>query len=103
MLLGEIFKNINKKYKKIKFKDIKFNSKDCKSNDIFFAIEGSNEDGKKYINNDTSGLISTANTALGGSANGTGGGYNSLPNSGYFIGEIEDYSAINEEVIKLTS
>ena len=50
MLLGEIFKNINKKYKKIKFKDIKFNSKDCKSNDIFFAIKGSNEDGKKYIN-----------------------------------------------------
>ena len=23
--------------------------------------------------------------------------------NGYFIGEIEDYSAINEEVIKLTS
>ena len=39
MLLGEIFKNINKKYKKIKFKDIKFNSKDCKSNDIFLPLK----------------------------------------------------------------
>ena len=39
MLLGEIFKDINKKYKKIKFKDIKFNSKECKLNDIFFAIK----------------------------------------------------------------
>ena len=35
MLLGEVFKNINKKYKKVKFKDIKFNSKDCNFNDIF--------------------------------------------------------------------
>ncbi len=50
MLLGEVFKNINKKYKKIKFNDIKFNSKDCKPNDIFFAIKGNNLDGKKYIN-----------------------------------------------------
>ena len=49
MLLGEIFKNINKKYKKIKFNDIRFNSKDCKLNDIFFAIKGNNLDGKKYI------------------------------------------------------
>ena len=50
MLLGEIFKNINKKYKKIKFNNIKFNSKDCKFNDIFFALKGNNSDGKKYIN-----------------------------------------------------
>ena len=50
MLLGEIFKNINKKYKKIKFNNIKFNSKDCKLNDIFFALKGNNSDGKKYIN-----------------------------------------------------
>ena len=49
MLLGEVFKNINKKYKKIKFKDIKFNSKDCNFNDIF-ALKGNNSDGKKYIN-----------------------------------------------------
>ena len=50
MLLGEIFKNINKKYKKIKFNNIKFNSKDCKLNDIFFALKGNYSDGKKYIN-----------------------------------------------------
>ena len=50
MLLGEVFKDINKKYKKIKFNNIKFNSKDCKLNDIFFAIKGNNLDGKKYIN-----------------------------------------------------
>ncbi len=50
MLLGEIFKNINKKYKKIKFNNIKFNSKDCKLNDIFFALKGNNLDGRKYIN-----------------------------------------------------
>ena len=49
MLLGEVFKDIDKKYKKIKFKDIKFNSKECKLNDIFFAIKGNNLDGKKYI------------------------------------------------------
>ena len=28
MLLGEVFKNINKKYKNIYFKNIRFNSKD---------------------------------------------------------------------------
>ena len=50
MLLGKVFKNINKKYRGIKFKDIKFNSKNCKLNDIFFAISGNNVNGNKYIN-----------------------------------------------------
>ena len=49
MLLGEVFKNINKKYKNVYFKNIRFNSKECKSNDIFFAIRGNNYDGNKYI------------------------------------------------------
>ena len=49
MLLGEVFKNINKKYKNIYFKNIRFNSKECKPNDIFFAIQGNNSDGNKYI------------------------------------------------------
>ena len=49
MLLGKVFKNINKKYKNIYFKDIRFNSKECKPNDIFFAIQGNNFDGNKYI------------------------------------------------------
>ena len=42
MLLGKVFKNIRKKYKNIQFKDIRFNSKECKPNDIFFAINGNN-------------------------------------------------------------
>ena len=50
MLLGKFFKNINKNYKKIKFNNIKFNSKCCKSNDIFFALKGNDSDGKKHIN-----------------------------------------------------
>ena len=49
MLLGKVFKNIDKKYKTVHFKGIKFNSKDCKPNDIFFAIKGNNSDGNKYI------------------------------------------------------
>ena len=50
MLLGKVFKNINKKYKNINFKHIKFNSKECKPNDIFFAIQGNNSNGNSYIN-----------------------------------------------------
>ena len=50
MLLSKVFKNINPKYKLIKFKDIRFNSKECKFNDIFFAISGNNVNGKNYIN-----------------------------------------------------
>ena len=49
MLLGKVFKNIDQKYKNIHFKDIRFNSKECKPNDIFFAIKGNNSDGNKYI------------------------------------------------------
>ena len=39
MLLRKVFKNINKKYRNIHFKDIKFNSKECKPNDIFAIKE----------------------------------------------------------------
>ena len=49
MLLGKVLKNIDKKHRRIQFKDIRFNSKDCKPNDIFFAISGNNTDGNKYI------------------------------------------------------
>ena len=38
MLLGKVFKNIDKKYKNIHFKDIRFNSKECKPNDIFLRF-----------------------------------------------------------------
>ena len=49
MLLGKVLINIKKKYKKIYFKDIKFNSKTCKLNDIFFAINGNYTKGNNYI------------------------------------------------------
>ena len=49
MLLGKVFKNINKKYKNIYIRNIRFNSKECKPNDIFFAIQGNNSDGNRYI------------------------------------------------------
>ncbi len=50
MLLGKVIKNINKKYKSIRFKNIRFNSKECKFNDIFFAIKGNTLNGNNYIN-----------------------------------------------------
>ncbi len=49
MFLGKVIKNLNKKYNHIKFRDISFNSKKCKKNDIFFAIRGNDLDGTKYI------------------------------------------------------
>ena len=51
MLLGKVLKNIKKKYKSIIFNNIRFNSKDCKKNDIFFAINGNNTKGSNYIDN----------------------------------------------------
>ena len=50
MLLGHVFKNINQKYKSIKFKKIRFHSKECRPNDIFFSISGNNINGNNYIN-----------------------------------------------------
>ena len=38
MLLGKVFKNISHKYKLINFNNIRFNSKDCKLNDIFLQL-----------------------------------------------------------------
>ena len=39
MLLGKVFKNIDQKYKNIHFKGIRFNSKECKPNDIFLLLK----------------------------------------------------------------
>ena len=50
MLLGKVFKNINKKYKSIEFNKIRFDSRKCKPNDIFFAIKGNNYNGNNFIN-----------------------------------------------------
>ena len=49
MLLSKVFKKINKKYKSVEFNSIRFNSKHCKSNDIFFAINGNKLNGNDYI------------------------------------------------------
>ena len=51
MLLGDYFKNIQKKYKKIFFSGISFNSNQVKKHNIFFAIKGKNFDGNNYIEN----------------------------------------------------
>ena len=49
MLLGDYFKNIQKKYKKIFFSGISFNSNQIKKNNIFFAIKGNEIDGNNFI------------------------------------------------------
>ena len=49
MLLGKVFKNIDQRYKSISFNNIRSNSKYCKANDIFFAIDGNNSNGNNYI------------------------------------------------------
>ena len=49
MRLSKIFNNINKNQDK-HFKNLKINSKYCKPNDVFFAINGKKYDGNNYIN-----------------------------------------------------
>jgi len=49
MLLGNLLKSASKKYKKISVKGISFDSRKVRKKDIFFAIEGNNTSGIKYI------------------------------------------------------
>ena len=49
MLLKDFFPNLNKKYHKVSFKGIAFNSKEIKNGYIFFAFKGSNTDGNLFI------------------------------------------------------
>ena len=49
MFLKDYYPNLNKKYCRIKFKGISFNSKFIKKNFIFFAIKGNNIDGNKFV------------------------------------------------------
>ena len=49
MLLGNYFNNINKNCKNLFFSGISFNTKSIKKNHIFFAIQGLNIDGNKFI------------------------------------------------------
>ena len=49
MLLGKLLKFTNKKYRKICIKGISFDSRKIKKKDIFFAIEGNQTSGTKFI------------------------------------------------------
>ena len=49
MLLKDYFPNLKKKYHKINFKGITFNSKEVKNGYIFFAFKGNNTDGNLFI------------------------------------------------------
>ncbi|MDA9752881.1 Mur ligase family protein, partial [Candidatus Pelagibacter sp.] len=50
MYLGNFINKLNKKYKKIYFSELAFNSAKVKKDNIFFAIRGTNSDGNNYIN-----------------------------------------------------
>ena len=49
MFLKDYFPKLKKKFSKIKFKGIAFNSKIIKKDFIFFAIKGNKIDGNKFI------------------------------------------------------
>ena len=49
MYLGNFIKNLNKKYHKAYFSGLAFDSKKVQRDNIFFAIEGKNFDGNRYI------------------------------------------------------
>ena len=50
MQIGSILKTINKRYRFHNFSGLSFNSKKCKSGNIFFAIKGSKDNGNNFIN-----------------------------------------------------
>ena len=49
MLLGKLIKCFDKNYRKISVKGIAFDSRSVKKGDIFFAIEGNKNQGRKFI------------------------------------------------------
>tara|TARA_B100000900_G_scaffold415283_1_gene444580 strand:- start:3460 stop:6315 length:2856 start_codon:yes stop_codon:yes gene_type:complete len=49
MYLGNFIKNVSRKYYKINFSGLAFNSKKVKKNNIFFAFKGNKLDGNRYI------------------------------------------------------
>ena len=51
MLLKDYFPNLQKKYHKLSFRGIAFNSNEVKKGYIFFAFKGSNTDGNLFIKN----------------------------------------------------
>ena len=49
MYIKDYIPNIDKKFQKVFFSGISFNSAKVKKNDIFFAIKGNKIDGHKFI------------------------------------------------------
>ena len=49
MLLKDYIPNVNKKYKRIFFSGVTFDSSKVKKDNIFFAIKGNKFDGNNYI------------------------------------------------------
>ena len=49
MQLNDFIPNLKKKYSKLFFSGISFDSSTIKKDDIFFAIKGSNFDGNNFI------------------------------------------------------
>ena len=49
MLLKDYIPRLNKKFSKISFSGISFESKNVKKNNIFFAIKGTQSDGNNFI------------------------------------------------------
>lgn len=50
MFLKDYFPNLKRRYQKISFSGVAFNSKQVKKNNLFFAIKGKKFDGNRYIN-----------------------------------------------------
>ena len=72
MLLKDYYPKLPKKFQKIKFNGIAFNSNQVKKNYIFFAIKGNNIDGNNYINHAItkgSNIIVSSSTIQGFSKN----------------------------------
>ena len=51
MLIGKLFNNIPEKFKHHEFRNLSFDSRNCKLKDIFFSIKGTNSNGNKFIKN----------------------------------------------------
>ena len=95
MFLKDYILNVDKKYKKVFFSGISFDSNRVKKNNIFFAVKGSKVDGNNYIYKYRDG----SNFKLKGSPRNTAG-WNSVEATGHIVEKIgpilaTKYSEIN--------
>ena len=49
MRIGNIFNQINNKYKSHNFTNLNFDSRKCKKGDIFFSIKGTKKNGSQFF------------------------------------------------------